>query len=266
MAYALTWMPAVLEEAGLKVAETEGWASHGRAEMGRVLGAMIHHTVGPRQGNMPSLNTLIQGRNDLRGPLANLGLGRDGTWYIIAAGRANHAGQGSWKGVTSGNANFIGIECENTGRSDDLPWPDAQMRSLRHGVAALLRHAQRDVGWCVGHKEFALPAGRKPDPLFDMVAFRREVSDILAGTAPLLNPIPAVELHAPAPGVAPRVTLRRPSSGPLVKALQQALGLMPADGIFGAGTEAAVREWQRQHGLVPDGIVGPKTWALIAPA
>lgn len=262
MAYALTWMPAVLEEAGLKVAETEGWASNGRAEMGRVLGVMIHHTAGPRQGNMPSLNTLIQGRSNLRGPLANLGLGRDGTWYVIAAGRANHAGEGAWKNVTSGNANFIGIECENTGSSEDLPWPDAQMRSLRYGVAALLRHAQRDVAWCVGHKEFALPASRKPDPLFDMVAFRREVSDILAGTAPLLDPIPAMEPQASAPGIAPRDTLRRPCSGPLVKSLQQALGL-PADGIFGPGTEAAVREWQRQRGLVPDGIFGPKSWGLI---
>jgi N-acetylmuramoyl-L-alanine amidase/Putative peptidoglycan binding domain len=263
MAFALTWMPAVLEAAGLKVAEVEGWAHRGRAEMGQVLGVMIHHTVGPRTGNMPSLKTLVNGRSDLPGPLCNLGLGRDGTWYIVAAGRANHAGVGVWKGVSTGNSSFIGIECENTGRADDLPWPAVQMDALRRGCAELLRHSGRDVPWCIGHKEFALPAGRKPDPLFDMVGFRREVSDILAGIAPLPQPIPAVEPAAPAGGGAPRATVRRGSAGPLVKQLQQALGLVPADGLFGAATEAAVREWQRGQGLVPDGIVGPKSWARL---
>ena len=33
--------------------------------------------------------------------------------------------------------------------------------------------------------------------------------------------------------------------------------------LFGPKTEAAVRAFQRQRRLVPDGIVGPKTWAEI---
>jgi len=28
-------------------------------------------------------------------------------------------------------------------------------------------------------------------------------------------------------------------------------------------TEAAVRRFQRAHGMVPDGIVGPKTWQKL---
>lgn len=40
-----------------------------------------------------------------------------------------------------------------------------------------------------------------------------------------------------------------------------------ADGLFGATTQAATMAFQRQKGLPPDGIVGPKTWAagLVAP-
>ena len=36
---------------------------------------------------------------------------------------------------------------------------------------------------------------------------------------------------------------------------------LAVDGVFGAGTENAVKEFQRRYGrgLVPDGIVGPAT-------
>lgn len=35
------------------------------------------------------------------------------------------------------------------------------------------------------------------------------------------------------------------------------------DGIFGKNTELAVKQWQMAHGLVPDGIIGKKTWAKV---
>lgn len=49
------------------------------------------------------------------------------------------------------------------------------------------------------------------------------------------------------------------SRGPLVTEIQEKLDINPADGIFGYGTESIVKLWQEHHGLVPDGIVGPKT-------
>lgn len=49
-----------------------------------------------------------------------------------------------------------------------------------------------------------------------------------------------------------------------MKRLQAALNLVQ-DGIFGAITEEAVKAFQKAHGLVPDGIVGEKTWAIIVP-
>ena len=36
-----------------------------------------------------------------------------------------------------------------------------------------------------------------------------------------------------------------------------------ADGIFGPKTEAAVKKWQKDHGLKADGIIGPKTWGSL---
>jgi peptidoglycan hydrolase-like protein with peptidoglycan-binding domain len=47
-------------------------------------------------------------------------------------------------------------------------------------------------------------------------------------------------------------------SGGGVKALQQALGV-GADGVFGSGTEQALKQWQRSHGLTADGVAGPQT-------
>ena len=49
------------------------------------------------------------------------------------------------------------------------------------------------------------------------------------------------------------------SRGQQVKDLQEFLGA-DADGIFGKGTEAAVKEWQASNGLDADGLVGPATW------
>ena len=262
MPLSLLWLPDVLRDAGLKVALVEGWEVRGRGDVGQTLGVLCHHTAGPRNGNMPSLETLIRGRPDLNGPLSQLGLGRDGTYYVIAAGRCNHAGPGSWNNITAGNTHFIGIEAEHTGRIAD-PWPPVQMDAYQRGVAAILKHKGLDVlAGCAGHKEFALPPGRKNDPVFDMVEFRRSVALIMAGSAPAPQLIPRAEPTPPSGASAGRPTLRRGAAGPLVKDVQRKLGV-DADGIFGAGTEAAVRAFQRTRAMVPDGIVGPKTWAAL---
>ena len=80
MAFSLTWLPEILEDAGLKVAEQPGWRTRGRGEIDIVKGAMCHHTSGSAHGIMPSLGVITNGRPDLAGPLAQLGLGRDGTF------------------------------------------------------------------------------------------------------------------------------------------------------------------------------------------
>jgi putative chitinase len=52
------------------------------------------------------------------------------------------------------------------------------------------------------------------------------------------------------------------SKGEDVKKLQAKLGL-GADGVFGPGTEKAVKKWQVDHDLVADGIVGDSIWSKI---
>ena len=262
MTFSLTWLPDVLRAAGLKVAEVDGWKNRGSRDVGSIFGVLCHHTVGPKNGNMPSLNTLLKGRPDLPGPLAQLGLARDGTFFVITAGRANHAGKGSFKGVVNGNSNFIGIEAENTGAANDFPWPAVQIDAYQRGVAAILEHIGRGAEFCAGHKEYATPHGRKPDPDFDMNAFRAAVATILSGAAPAPVLIPAVEPPAQPGGPVGRPTLRRNAKGDLVRQIQAKLGVEQV-GNFGPKTEAAVRVFQRAHGLVPDGIVGPKTWAAL---
>lgn len=259
MPYSLIWLPQVLKAAGLKVAEVEGWQNRGNGNVSQIRGVICHHTVGAKTGNMPSLYSLIHGRPDLTGPLCQLGLGRDGTYYVIAAGRANHAGKGIWQGISTGNSSFIGIEGENHGGVDDK-WPDVQMDAYERGVAAILKKIGRGAEFCAAHREYALPVGRKPDPRFDMDDFRARVAALIDGTAPPAPLIPAVE---PAiDGGSGRPTLRRGDEGQLVKLIQKKVKVNPT-GNFGPVTEAAVRKMQQANGLVPDGIVGPKTWQVL---
>jgi hypothetical protein len=78
-----------------------------------------------------------------------------------------------------------------------------------------------------------------------------------------------VDGSAPVP--APSMpTLRRGASGQYVTLLQTKLiqmgydlGSYGADGKYGAKTEAAVKDFQHNNGLNPDGITGPLTWAVL---
>jgi len=259
MPFSLTWLSQVLLDAGLKVAEQPGWQNRGRGDVGPIKGAICHHTGGPLTGNMPSLGIIINGRPDLAGPLSQLALGRDGTFFVVAAGHCNHAGLGNWQGFVGGNTNFIGIEAENTGKINgplNDPWPSVQMDAYRRGVAAILKKIKANAIMAAGHKEYALPHGRKDDPTFDMDQFRQQVAAIMAGAAPLPSVIPAADATG-------RPTLRRDDTGDLVKQVQAKLNVATS-GNFDGATEAAVRQFQRDHGLVPDGIIGPRSWASLA--
>lgn len=72
-------------------------------------------------------------------------------------------------------------------------------------------------------------------------------------------------------GEGANMTMRRGSAGEAVRALQELLKKCgydcgDIDGMFGSKTEAAVKNFQRDHGLTVDGIAGEKTQEALAAA
>lgn len=156
----ISWLADAARATGFPVTEVDGWETRGSSTFDPG-GLVWHHTAGPATGDMPSLNILINGRDGLPGPLSQYGLGRSGRIYVVASGRANHAGPGGWNGLT-GNGSVIGIEAEHTGKSTD-PWPGTQLASYRALSALIMVRLGVSTEFLCGHKEWA-PA-RKPDPV-----------------------------------------------------------------------------------------------------
>lgn len=181
MAYALSDLASILRAAGLVVIEQPDWQTRGHGDMGKIRGVLCHDTAGRAAPDDHSdIATVQNGRPDLPGPLAQLFLSRLGYFYVVAAGKAYHAGYGILDGVEAGtyNENLVGIEAENQGIASD-PWPPAQMDAYARGCAALAKHYGFDVAHVLGHKEFALPPGRKIDPDFSMPDLRAAVAKYL---------------------------------------------------------------------------------------
>ena len=169
----LTDLADVLRAGGLQVSEVPGWQTRGRP--GGMLGVktiICHHT-----GGLNDLGTIIGGRSDLPGPLAQLWLDRAGVFHVVAAGKCNHAGVSRATEYT--NSYAIGIEAEALGTGVASDWPPVQMDAYARGCNVLMTHYGVRIDHVLGHKETCYPPGRKTDPSFDMVAFR---SQVLAAT------------------------------------------------------------------------------------
>jgi hypothetical protein len=180
----LTNLATVLTRAGLHVVEVEGWKTRGHGPMTDVLGVTCHHTAPGVRSLRPrlSLPVIKDGRPGLDGPLAQLYLDRDGTWYTVAAGLCYHAGVSRSPSYT--NSHRIGVEAEAAGDGWLEDWPVVQMNSYGIGCAALADAFGFPVTEVLGHKETCAPVGRKSDPSFAMTKFRgrvaRELNDLHA--------------------------------------------------------------------------------------
>ena len=158
------WLADVLRGAGLEVVETAGWQTRGRDFAANPLGIMAHHTASPTASTLQTnLNVVTNGNSVAPGPIAQAMLWRDGVWYIIAAGRANHAGKGSlpWlPGVDTGNQHLLSVEAVNNGVGET--WAPAMVVSYEIGTAAILRRLGLGADRATTHAEYA--PSRKIDP------------------------------------------------------------------------------------------------------
>ena len=170
-----------LRAAGLRVIETNDWTTRGSSSF-TPRGAVNHHTAGPPTGSAPSLGVVIDGRPDLAGPLCNVLQSRepDGqdVAYVIAAGRANHAGEGDWHGL-SGNSSVWGLEIEHDGVTD-LP---VHRQEIAARIQAAMIAGTADAGMVCQHSEWT---SRKIDAAtnVDPDQFRASVAAYLAAEAP----------------------------------------------------------------------------------
>lgn len=187
-------LPEILRDAGLRVVELDGWRTRGRPGPFTPVGVLCHHTASSADG-IAGTHILVQGRPDLPGPLSQLGLSRDGTVYIVAAGRSNHAGTAKASGTVAagdGNTLYIGIEAMNRGTGER--WPRAQYDAYVTLAAVLsTRVTGNSVNTVRAHKETSVTG--KIDPFgptpygdhFDMDDFRARVG------AAMSNPRPTTE-------------------------------------------------------------------------
>lgn len=118
-----------LRAAGLRVVVIDGWLNRGRPGAFDPVGSLNHHTGASARGW-----TLVKelayakwmflvGRPDLPAPLCQIALGRSGTVYVGAAGRANHAGTARAAGSVAagdGNTLYVGSEWMLSG-TEEIP-------------------------------------------------------------------------------------------------------------------------------------------------
>ncbi len=86
------------------------------------------------------------GPDPVPGPLCNVEFRRSAECRVIAAGRANHAGRGGYRGL-SGGTNVFGIEATSDGKS----WTSAQRRGYPILCVALAQKLGVSKEWIIRH-------------------------------------------------------------------------------------------------------------------
>lgn len=278
----LTWLLPELRDAGQPVATVSGWESAGRpastGHSGPYVGVGNHHTGTKTPGAHPTLGLVVRGRADLPGPLCHILLARTGVAWLVASGRANHAGLSNGAGLLAtgdGNRQLVGIEVETSGVEQ---LTKAQRIALPLINAVILRKLGQDqdgvflhATWSVTGKWDLAESGKT----IDLGALRQDVRADLRRLDPPKpsrreTRLPVVDLsrltHAA------RLESRRPRRAG-DKALYPAGVLLVerelvnaghldkrlADGYYGPPTKRAVAAFQRELGYRgddADGILG----------
>lgn len=196
------WLADVLEDAGLTVHAYTGWETRGRDDF-TPKGVVWHHTVTRPTTSDEVVDRMlaVNGSSTVPAPLGNISTNRDGSISVIAAGTANHAGIGTWKGL-SHSRYFVGDEMKNYGTQAWEPWVPRQLESARIAAAAILTHLESDAGYLVAHREYATPPGRKTDPhSLDMADERERVALLMEDDMPTPDEIWREKYSDPVTGV-----------------------------------------------------------------
>jgi N-acetylmuramoyl-L-alanine amidase len=136
---------------------------------------VLHHTASNN-----GAGDLAHMRNPKSEVSAHYMVDRDGKIYQLVGDskRAWHAGKGELHGVpTDVNGRSIGIELVNDG-SGKTAFTEAQMKSLTQLTGYLKQQYDVPMRNIVGHKDVAVPKGRKSDPApnFDWNRLRKGIS------------------------------------------------------------------------------------------
>lgn len=119
-------------------------------------------------------------------------------------------------------------------------------------------------------RRFQQAAGLEADGIVGAATWNRlfPTSEPVAANPAPRNTVPIEPRRTEAPAPAGFPILRRGATGETVRGLQnrlKAIGVYAGevDGVFGPGTEEAVKAAQQKFGLQADGVVGGATWAAI---
>jgi len=214
---------------------------------------------------------------------------------IVSGVRTMAAQQALYDKYKSGRGNLAANPARRFGNGFQGSWHMAQPAFDDYGFAVDFRITGKGLAtWEVNNiaKQYGIyptvssewwhhqPYGRRTDGTwgwFDAPALKGEKADkaVRSKDQELAKAKHPLEVLAEAIGRARRQVLRKGSRGEAVKFLQLLLekqGIGTArnssrtldgkgiDGIFGSGTERAVKQFQRNESLSRDGIVGPATW------
>ena len=203
----LTDLAVAARKSGLTVIELDNWEKNGRPKSTGGFapvpngGVLVHHTgaydkVGDTADDLSYARWLaFTGRpgEGIPAPLAHLALSAEGVVYILAAGRANHAGKAKASGPVKagdGNALYIGIEAMNDGKQgwaskgvDASGAPITQGDAYVRLVAALCLHYGFAADRVRAHRETSTTGKWDPGKM-DMAEFRAAVAAAMKGDAP----------------------------------------------------------------------------------
>ena len=207
-------------------------------------GVVVHSTANPgatAKGHISYFN------NGYRGSSAHY----FADWQDIY--RAIPEAEQAWHAGPTANSRYLSIEmCETT---DPALFTEVWLRTIW-----LISDMCRRYGWSANNITSHAEMSRlyretdHTDPTAYLNNFGKTFADLKAAVI--------TKLATTSQQQANRGTICHGCKGENVKYLQSKLNII-ADGDFGPITKAAVIAFQRSHGLDPDGIVGPLTWAKI---